>query len=195
MKTVSRKSVEQKLSETLKTMDFAFSGGTAVYEIDEEFLGWIGFNIGNHPDFIRLNVSVGIHCIPVMEAFARGLGIKYRKGKSATYRENLSSITTGQHDYIVSNENNLTDEVDRLARVLVLDAKPFVERLANFQALENKVFPLIGQHGGNPELYALILLKSGKLTQFEEFAKNWLSECKGDQAHEWRKFISTVKSV
>ncbi|KPX26583.1 hypothetical protein ALQ08_200138 [Pseudomonas syringae pv. delphinii] len=192
MKTVSKKIVEKELSETLKAVGFAFSGGTATYEIDNDFLGWMGFNMGNHPEFIRLNVSVGVHCIPVMMAFARGFGIKYRKGGAATYSVPLNSIVTERYEYVISDEINLAEVINKLVQTLVFEAKPFMEHVASYSYLENKIFSLIHQYGGNPELYALVLQHSGKSSQFESFAKSWLEECKLEQVDEWEKFIFSV---
>jgi hypothetical protein len=193
MKAVTRQEVEAAVSKALKQAGFTFSGGIATYKLNREFLGWIGINVGNHPEFIRLNVSVGVHCLPVMQAFADSLGLKYRKGKSATYSEHLNTVVAARHDYIISDNASMIGEVNKLVETLTLEAKPFIESLGTFSAMEEKIRPLIYQFGGNPELYALVLLQSGKISQFEDFSEYWLTQCQDEQAIRWRDFLSSVK--
>ncbi len=146
--------------------------GTRFFRLNEDFLGWVGLNKGNHADFLRINPFIGIHCIPVMKLKAELAGEKYKEGNFATVSIHMGEIAPEIDQFIFTSDTDIEQEANRLAREIVTHALPWMRSRANFEAIIPLLKEKVEMLGGYPERYALALYLSGST----EKAKNFVLE-------------------
>ena len=137
--------------------------GTRYFEVAEDFLGWVGLNQGNHPDFLRINPFIGIHCVPIMELLERLEGQKYQKGRYATYAIHLGEICPDVDQFIFRADEGIVEEARRLAATIFDYGLPWMKEHARFESLVPLIESRFEMHGGYPERLAISYYLMGEL--------------------------------
>ena len=84
--------------EALKEKGFhILRSGNATKEINNDFLVWLGLNVGVYDSHIEINPFIGVHCIPIMKLVSEMENEKYQKGRYATYAIHLGNILSLIH--------------------------------------------------------------------------------------------------
>jgi len=109
--------------------------GDVYLEITNEFLGWVGLNQGNHPDFLRINPFIGIHCVPMMELSKKLGDEKYRKGQYATYAIHLGEICPNVDEFLFRQGDDIELEARRLSITIGEHAFPWMKEHASYAML------------------------------------------------------------
>lgn len=111
--------------------------GTIFLEIRPDFLGWVGLNIGNHGDMVRVNPNIGIHCERIERLRCElSRGVSYKKGKSATYVLPLGTQVPKEMDafrFMVGAP--LEPEARRLSLVIGEYGVPWMVKHASYESL------------------------------------------------------------
>lgn len=134
------KEVDDACEAALQSLGFSRPRrGTIYLDINEEFLGWVGLNVGNHGDLVRINPNIGIHCRPVEElrkSLVANEKQRYRKGDVSTYGVPLGTQTPEDTDAIqFAVGHPLNREARRLSMLIGEYGVPWMLRHASYDAL------------------------------------------------------------
>jgi hypothetical protein len=150
--------------------------GSVVWQFDNNFLGWIGLNVGNHGNMVRLNPFVGIHVVDVMKLSDSLSARKYAKGGSATYAIHLGELIPNTPTFEFEVGTDLTFEAKRLARAIFDVGLGYMKSLCSYEVLSPLLYERMPMHGGYPETYILSLYCAGKKEQSIELAGKIMEE-------------------
>jgi hypothetical protein len=143
--------------------------GCIVYEIDPDFLGWVGLNRGVHTGFVRINPFVGIHCISVMKLCAEIEGGAYKKGAIATFAVHLGKLRPKVDVFEFHGEGDIAPESRRLAETVVDGGLPFMRAHASYEAILPVLEERVPTLGGYPERVAATLYRMGQVARARDF--------------------------
>src|SRR5690606_15085843 len=104
-----------------------------------DFLGWVGLNIGNHGEWVRVNPNIGIHCVPVEKLWRDLVGDKsrpYKRGEFATVSVPLGMLCPDNIDAVeFTIRGPLEGEARRLAMLIGEYGVPWMVENASYEAL------------------------------------------------------------
>ncbi|MDJ0701106.1 MAG: hypothetical protein QNJ07_14745 [Woeseiaceae bacterium] len=143
--------------------------GTRYLEITEDFLGWVGINHGRHPDYLRINPFVGIHCVPLMRLCDDLEGEKYRKGAIATVSVHLGEICPHVDQFIFCPSEPIEPEARRLSTIIYEHGVPWMTRHASYEAILPILQSKAPTLGGYPERVAATHYLMGNEKKAQDF--------------------------
>ena len=152
--------------------------GTIYLEIKSDFLGWVGLNVGNHGDLVRINPNIGIHCKPA-EKLWRDLvadrSCPYKKGYLATYALPLGTQTPQDIDAIVFFTGASTDrEARRLSMLIGEYGTPWMIEHASYGALIPLVEERFADLPNYPQRLAAMYYLAGQTEKAVKFTHDVL---------------------
>lgn len=157
------KSVDSSCEAALVSAGFTrLRRGTIVYEINADFMGWVGLNIGSHTSEVRINPFVGVHATNVMKLCAELQERKYVKGETATFAMHLGELLPDELVFDFHIGENFSVQAQRLAERVKGAGLMFMKSLASYDELLPHVEQRMPMLGGYPERYVAILHLSGK---------------------------------
>lgn len=113
--------------------------GAIYLEIKPDFRGWIGLNVGNHGDMVRINPNIGIHCVEITRLRNDLLADKkshYRLDEAVTYSLPLGTQTPRGTDAIQFFVGApIEGEARRLSMLIGEYGVPWMLKHASYEAL------------------------------------------------------------
>jgi hypothetical protein len=152
-----------------------------VLELGDNFLGWIGLNVGRHREFTRINPFVGIHWIPVMQMSAELAGEKYQRGRFATLAVHLGELLPDVQAFEFSTDSDVAGEAQRLALAIDTAGKEFMRTNASPKSAMTQIKDRIPMLGGYPQRYASGLYLAGEAAQARSFVEQHIMEIASDK--------------
>ena len=177
MPKITRQKAEELCDKALGEKGFVRPRrGSRYWELNDNFLGWVGLNIGAHPEFVRINPFIGIHIVPVMERIASLEHKKYRKGDIATVALHLGEVAPDVPEFVFQGIAAAEDEAARLASIIYEYAVPWFQRHANYEVILEMLLQEDYRLGGIPERAAVTMVAMGQIDRAREYIRAKLSE-------------------
>lgn len=131
--------------------------GTILWELDDDFLGWIGLNTGNHSDYVDVYPFVGIHAKKLEILFCQFSGEKYKLGDHATISKSIIDISPEfeiqrflkDSKSINKRAKKLFDLVNPVAQEYFINNSSYADVLEELEKLQH-------MGGGIPEKVSMI---------------------------------------
>ena len=132
---------------------------SVAWEFSQEFLGWIGLNVGNYPTHVQINPFVGIHCVPLEKFVQEIRGNKYKLGDITTYAVHLGEVCPeGLGGFLFPEGSDIEPVAERLAVAVRQHGVPYMQTLASYEALLPHLRERESMLGGYPERVAVCLV-------------------------------------
>lgn len=158
---ISSKQLESRCVSLMEQHGFKGKSGVVTRELSDGFYAWVGFNIGAHPTFRRINPNIGVHCVPVMKFVAAAKGKRYEKLAIATYAVPLGHVAPEVDQFVIRSDSDIDEELGRLGRVISERGEPYMRTLSSYDALIPHLMERIESLGGNPERLVAAYIVSG----------------------------------
>lgn len=195
---MSKEEVERICADGLKGAGYKTAGPTAYFRITDSIYGWVGINVSNHKEFVRVNPNIGIHCVPVMHCFDKIRGRKYQQGRIATYSVPIGEVVPDEPQIIISDRSDIDSKVGRMISYIKGPGGDYMADFVDLAVLEKALYQSVSQLGGYPEKYALTLLLNGKDKEFQEYSERqlevYVSSGETDLIEDWRSFQRQAKN-
>lgn len=174
-----KREIEAKCIQALQREGFTQHRKNWVdWPLPSGFNCWVGLNTGLHPDRLNINPFVGVHVVP-LERLKAKFAAKYDRSV-ATYAIHFGELDAAKREPIFSfrpeqSEQEITDEVRRLARLYATVGLDYAKSVGSYQKLRPLLEMRVEQLGGAPESLACCLLLTGEIDEAHRFASSMLS--------------------
>ncbi len=189
------KLIEQACSVALSDIGVIMKRRIGHFPINDDFVGWIGLNAGQHKDFTRINPFIGVHCPKVMKMVALAAEEKYRPNESATYSVFLGTLCPEIEQFIFTDEIDISAEAKRLASKLKEFGVPYMHSLANYSILLPLLKKRVPVLGGYPQRYAAALLLSGNYQKYIDFIESQIVVLRSEGVPEVITALEKIKEL
>lgn len=172
---------------------------SVAWAFSKDFLGWIGLNVGNYPTHVQINPFVGIHCVPLMKPIEEISGNKYQLGRYATYAVHLGEVCDeGLGGFLFPEGSDIEPVAERLAVAVCQHGVPYMQTLADYEALLPLLQEREAMRGGYPERVAVCLVLLGRQVEAHAYLDAKLKEYQADTVNpdaqvRWQRFADELK--
>lgn len=179
--------------EALAVVGIRYRYGVGSLAISDDFLGWIGLNVGTHRNFVRVNPNIGVHCVPVMSLVAEVFGERYRSGELPTISYPLGEACPRVLEFVFKSSSHIPAETQRLAATMGECGIPYMKQLADYDTLVSRLTSRVDALGSAPEYLAVTLYLQGRASAAMELLDRLISKFGGKNIETYVERLATLK--